>query len=142
MQSDFDRRSFDNESPLNADSKGFKNNGPPVELDSSNDLGSNHNNLGIDPNASGFSGLGSEIEQDPGDVVVDGQRNFSTNFNDYKMDEIINTPASKTLPANKGLHPMFAKKFIMVDKDDMLKRSKEAKVLMQAQIGNRIKELY
>lgn len=58
------------------------------------------------------------------------------------MDEIINTPASKTLPANKGLHPMFAKKFIMVDKDDMLKRSKEAKVLMQAQIGNRIKELY
>ena len=37
---------------------------------------------------------------------------------------------------------MFSKAFTMVDKEDMLKRSKEAKALMQKQIGNRIKELY
>ena len=30
----------------------------------------------------------------------------------------------------------------MVDKADMLKRSKEAKAMMQKQIGNRIRELY
>ena len=110
MQSDFDHRSFNNESPINTDKKGFipegqaktVYGGAPLELDSSNDLQSN--NLGIDPNASGFSGLEGEFDQmDPGEV--EGQRNFSTNYNDYKMDQIINTPASKVVtqaPANPG----------------------------------------
>jgi hypothetical protein len=30
----------------------------------------------------------------------------------------------------------------MVDKEDMMKRSKEAKVVMQKKIGNRIREIY
>jgi len=45
-------------------------------------------------------------------------------------------------PGQNGQHPMFAKKFTMVDKADMLLRSKEAKAMMQKQIGNRIRELY
>ena len=57
-------KSFDNESPINADREPQTKtvyNGTAADLDSSNDLQSN--NLGIDPNASGFSGLGSEFDE-------------------------------------------------------------------------------
>jgi hypothetical protein len=71
MQPDFDQnieKSFDNESPITAREHKFTEvaqttvyNGTAADLDSSNDLQSN--NLGIDPNASGFSGLGSDFEE-------------------------------------------------------------------------------